>query len=118
MTPDRQARALWWPVGLAVLVVLVFVAVLCAAMVDDACHHTPPPVDVPEPGTDRAAYCDALAASHPWLLLIAAPTLLAALALVALRRAPLWAVGGALAVAGLACVNVSVAMNLAFRYTI
>ena len=116
--PDRQERSLSWPAGLAVLVVVVLVAVLSAVLVDDACRHPPPPVDVPEPGTDRAAYCDALAAWHPWLLLIGAPALVAALALVALRRVPRWAVGVALAVAVLACVNASVVMSLEFAYTI
>jgi hypothetical protein len=117
---SETARTLPLPWSAAVMLVglVVFVSALCALAVDDACHHTPPPVDVPEPGTDRAAYCDALGAVPAWTALVAGPAMLASLALVALRRHPRWAVGAALTVTVLVVVNASIAHSLSFAYTI
>ncbi len=115
---SKVAQPLSWPAVLGLLALVVLACALCAVGVDDACHHTPPPVDVPSPGTDRAAYCDALASVHPWLALVAGPAVLAALALVALRRSPRWAMSAALALVVLAVVNASVAHSLGYVHTI
>jgi hypothetical protein len=53
---------------------------VCALAVHHGCFHPPPPVELPDPGTPRAHYCDAVVASRPWILLTIAPTAVTALA--------------------------------------
>jgi hypothetical protein len=117
---DETAKglALPWTAAVMLVALVVFVSVLGALTIDDACHNTPPPVAVPEPGTDRAAYCDGVQALPAWLALVAGPALLASLALVALRRHPWWAVSAALAIVVLVVANASLAHSLEFAYTI
>jgi hypothetical protein len=110
------------PERIAVVVLTAFivgaVATLCAALVHQACFHSSPVFDRPEPGTPRAHYCSAASPGAAWVILIAVPTACAvgALPLLRLRVGAFWAVIAVLCV--LMFANAWVASSLAFSSTI
>lgn len=106
-----------WAIAAGVLAIALFAA-LCGLAVDGACTEPGPPVSLPEPGTSRAGYCDALFSVSGWGVLVGAPAAAAAATGWAFRHRPrAWCAAGAV-VAAAALVNACVAQSLPFAYTI
>jgi hypothetical protein len=110
------------PAGLGVICAIAlgvaFVAVCCAVAVHTGCFHTPPPVERPEAGTPRAAYCDVLIPAKPWVSLTVGPTALV-LAAGMLTRRRLWVLLClSIVVCGLLVANAIIVNNLEFALTI
>jgi hypothetical protein len=90
---------------------------ICALAVHHGCFHPPPPVVLPDPGTPRARYCDAVVASKPWILLTIAPAVATALVGMLLSRRPALVLV-VLAVCAALAVNAIVANSLTSALTI
>ena len=89
----------------------VLVAALSGLLLHHACTHMPPPLDAaPDPGTPRAAYCDATDRQQPWLVMGLAALLSGGALSVARRFRLVWSVG----IAAALCITFLVAASVAF----
>lgn len=82
---SRMHDLLW---QLPTIVVVSFIALICAKGVDQACHRAEPPVQIPEPGTPRGRYCIALEHTSLIPTLVIGPILATVLVMLVLRNRP------------------------------
>ena len=98
--------------ALPVAIVIVF-GTLASVLVHDACFKIEP-IRVPEAGTPRAHYCNAVVAAKPWLLLVLVPTVLVVLCA---ATAPRLAFPLAVILTAVLLANAIVANSLTFSTT-
>ena len=96
-----------------VAIVIVF-GTLASVLVHDACFKIEP-IRVPEAGTPRAHYCNAVVAAKPWLLFVLVPTVLVVLCA---ARAPRFAVALAIVLTAVTLATAIVANSLTSTVTI
>jgi hypothetical protein len=110
----------FWVLQVALLLAgLAIVAGLAALVVHGGCTDPGPPVDRPEPGTSRAAFCNAENGAAPLLLWFFLPLLVEAVgATLLIRRHPGWAYGLTAVLAALVVANAVVVSTLPFRYVV
>jgi predicted small integral membrane protein len=114
----RHRTRLWWGWALAPIAFAGCVAVICAVAAHHDCMEPGPPVSRPEPGTPRAGYCGTVDDRAVRAVIVFAGVAVVALAAVALRRRPLWAVIVTALVVLTLMANAIVASSLTFAYTI
>jgi len=112
MTEAQPARGrslvpVWALTGLVALVALA-----TAFAVHQACFHPPVPFERPDPGTERAGYCEALQATDPWISLTVLPSLAMLAGGLLLRRRPRVAMALAALICAALVANALVANDL------
>jgi hypothetical protein len=117
----RLGQRIDWRFTAALGLGTLAIAALSGILLHHGCTHMPPPLDLhgrPEPGTPRAAYCDATDRGQPWITIGLAAAIAGPALLVARRSHIAWSAAIALLLCAAFLIVALVAQSLNAALTI